>query len=190
MPRSAHYGTSYPARAWRSRSCWRASRVKSGRMASRFVSRPQWAAMRSGVTITTGSRAVGTFCWESGEVMELVVSVSLWPAKHINEEFQRGFTGSCEQIETVYLEPSACWQGCLLWCCLGEGLGTQHLCPVIDNQTWSHLTWLSFNSLRVEQWLTKVLDVDRELEGLLELSVDAGGSLPQKHREFSESIKV
>lgn len=63
-------------------------RVKSGRMASRFVSRPQWAIMRSGVTIATGSSAVGAFCWESGEVMELLVSVSLCPAIHINKQLQ------------------------------------------------------------------------------------------------------
>lgn len=35
--------------------------------------------------------------------------------------------------------------------------------------------------------LTTVLDVERELEGLLELIVDAGGSLLQNHRELSES---
>lgn len=80
--------TSYPASAWRSRSCRMAARVKSGRMANRFVSSPQWAIMRSGVTITTGFRAVGAFCWESGEVMELLVSVSLWPAIHISEQLQ------------------------------------------------------------------------------------------------------
>lgn len=80
--------TSYPASAWRSRSCRMAARVKSGRIANRFVSSPQWAIMRSGVTITTGFRAVGAFRWESGEVMELLVSVSLWPATHISEHLQ------------------------------------------------------------------------------------------------------
>lgn len=82
-----HDETSYPASDWRSRSCRTAVRVNSGRMASRFVSRPQWAIMRSGVTIT-GSSAVGAFCWESGEVMELLVSVSLWPVININEQLQ------------------------------------------------------------------------------------------------------
>lgn len=85
---------SYPASAWRSRLCRRAVRVKSGRMASRFVNRPQWAVIRSGVTITMGSTAVGTFCWESGVLTWLLVSVSLWPAKHTKEQSQRGFTGS------------------------------------------------------------------------------------------------
>jgi len=35
--------------------------------------------------------------------------------------------------------------------------------------------------------LTTVLDVERELEGLLELVVGAGASHLQNHREFSES---
>lgn len=38
--------------------------------------------------------------------------------------------------------------------------------------------------------LTTVLDVERELEGLLELMVGAGGSLLQNHREFSESSQA
>lgn len=37
------------------------------------------------------------------------------------------------------------------------------------------------------QSLTTVLDVERELEGLLELTVAAGGSHLQNHRELSES---
>lgn len=78
--------TSYPASAWRSRLCRRAVRVKSGRMASRLLSRPQWAAMRSGVTMTTGSTAEGSSCWESGEITESLVSVSLWPVRHINRQ--------------------------------------------------------------------------------------------------------
>lgn len=35
--------------------------------------------------------------------------------------------------------------------------------------------------------LTTVLDVERELEGLLESAVGASGSHLQNHREFSES---
>lgn len=42
--------------------------------------------------------------------------------------------------------------------------------------------------LRVGEWLTTVLDVERELDSLLELPVDACGSLLQNHREFSESV--
>ncbi len=38
--------------------------------------------------------------------------------------------------------------------------------------------------------LTTVLDVESELEGLLELTVGAGGSLLQNHREFSESSQA
>lgn len=80
--------TSYPASAWRSWLCRRAVRVKSGRMASRLVSRSQWAAMRSGVTMTTGSTAEGASCWESGGVMQSLVSVSLWPVGHIDRELR------------------------------------------------------------------------------------------------------
>lgn len=75
---------SYLTSAWRSWLCRMAVRVKSGRMASRLVSRPQWAAMRSGVTMTTGSTAEGSPCRESWEVTESLVSVSLWPVRHIN----------------------------------------------------------------------------------------------------------
>lgn len=35
--------------------------------------------------------------------------------------------------------------------------------------------------------LTTVLEVERELEGLLELTVGGGGSPLQNHREFSQS---
>lgn len=76
--------TSYPASAWRSWLCRMAVRVKSGRMASRLVSRPQWAVMRSGVTMTTDSTDEGSPCRESWEVTELLVSVSLWPVRDIN----------------------------------------------------------------------------------------------------------
>lgn len=38
--------------------------------------------------------------------------------------------------------------------------------------------------------LITVLEVERELEGLLELTVGAGGSHLQIHREFSESAVV
>lgn len=84
--------TSYPASPWRSWLWRRAVRVKSGRMASRLVSRPQWAAMRSGVTMTTGSAAEGSPCRESWEATESLVSVSLWPVRHINRRL----------IETVH----------------------------------------------------------------------------------------
>lgn len=39
-------------------------------------------------------------------------------------------------------------------------------------------------------FLTTVLDVEREPEGLREFIVDAGGSLLQNHREFSESSQA
>lgn len=42
----------------------------------------------------------------------------------------------------------------------------------------------------VRALLTTVLDVERELEGLLELMVGAGGALLQNHREFSESSQA
>lgn len=73
----------YLARTWRSWLCRMAVRVKSGRTASRLVSRPQWAVRRLGVTMTTGSMAEGSPCWESWEVTESLVSVSLWPMRHI-----------------------------------------------------------------------------------------------------------
>lgn len=76
--------TSYPASASRSWLCLRAVRVKSGRMATRLFSRPQWAVMRSGVTTTTGFSAGSSLWWESGEEAESFVSVSLWPGRHIN----------------------------------------------------------------------------------------------------------
>lgn len=44
-----------------------------------------------------------------------------------------------------------------------------------------------FVCLYIRELLTTVLDVERELEGLLELIVAAGGSHLQNHREFSES---
>lgn len=83
--RSEHVA-SHLASAWRSWLCRMAVRVKSGRMASRLVSRPQWAVMRSGVTMTTGSAAEGSPCRESWEVAESLVSVSLWPVRHINRQ--------------------------------------------------------------------------------------------------------
>lgn len=38
--------------------------------------------------------------------------------------------------------------------------------------------------------LTTVLEVERELEGLLELTVGASGLRPESHREFSESTQA
>lgn len=38
--------------------------------------------------------------------------------------------------------------------------------------------------------LTTVLDVERELEGRLEVTADACGSFLQHHREFSESSEA
>lgn len=96
--------TSYLARAWRSWLCRMAVRVKSGRMASRLVSRPQWAVRRSGVTLTTGSTAKGSPCRESCEVMELLVSVSLWPARHIN----RGLTDTLPEKRFTYCKSRLC----------------------------------------------------------------------------------
>lgn len=74
--------SSHPHRAGRSWLSRMAVTVNSGRMASRFVSRPQWAVSRSGVTMTTGSTAEGSPCRESGDVTESLESVSLWPARY------------------------------------------------------------------------------------------------------------
>lgn len=81
-----HHVTLYLASACRSWLCLRAVRVKSGRMASRLVSRAQWAVMRSGVTMATWSTAEGSPCWESEKITESLVSVSLWPVKQINTQ--------------------------------------------------------------------------------------------------------
>lgn len=58
-----------------------AARVKSGRMASRLVSRLQWAIMRLGVTMATGSAAEGSPGREGWEATESLASVSLWPVR-------------------------------------------------------------------------------------------------------------
>lgn len=98
--------TSYPPSTWRIWLCLRAVRVKSGRMASRLFSRPQWAVMSSGVTMTTGSTAgLPSSCWVSWEVTESLLSVSLWPVRHINRQLiETNCQSVCEPLARPGLE--------------------------------------------------------------------------------------
>lgn len=71
----------------------------------------------------------------------------------------------------------------------GEGVcGPEPLiCNGQDADVRSHLMQLFITYLCLKVLLTTVLEVERELEGLLESTVGAGGSHLQNHREFSES---
>lgn len=80
LPRTNHI-VSHLANRWRSWFCLMAVRTKSGRTASRLVRTPQCAVRRSGVTMRVASTADS---WDSCEVTELLVSVSLWPTRHNN----------------------------------------------------------------------------------------------------------
>lgn len=95
---------SHPASASKSWLCLRAVRVKSGRMATRLLSRPQWAAIRPGVTTAT-ALAAGSSLWrEPGEKAESLVSVSLWPVRHIRRrliEMQFGWCTTATYTHTV-----------------------------------------------------------------------------------------